>query len=85
MNLVMIIIWVALAFLIAATLALFTIGASEIFLMADNRYRGYGVAAVLLCWFILLPIMVLVCIFVGLYKFVTANLSLLQNRRPGFF
>ena len=82
MNLVIIIFWVALAVLTAVTLALFTIGAAEIFRFAENKYKGYGVAAVLLCWFILLPIMVLLSILVGLYKYITVKFPHLQNRKP---
>lgn len=85
MSIVIIMIWVALAVFTAVTLALFTLGAGEIFRMAENKYKGYGVAAVLLCWFILLPIMVVLSIFVGLYRFITVNWSLLQNRRPEFY
>lgn len=61
------------ALLAAAALALIKIGAAEVFRYAEARWKGFGAIAIIFCWVIVLPVMVLLSFFVGLYRFITVN------------
>ena len=72
---------IATAFLAAAMLALFKIGAGEIFRYAEQRWMGKGVIFVLFCWVIVLPIMVLLSLILGLYLFaINKRYQLLRDK-----
>ncbi len=67
--------------LAAITLALIKIGAEEIFRYAEQKKNGIGALLVLLSWIILLPIMLLLSLFAGLYKYVTFKSPKYQNHK----
>jgi len=84
MNLFIIFIFVVVTALLAATaLALIKIGSEEILRYAEQKKNGTGVFLIVLSWIILLPIMVLLSLFVGLYKYIIVTFPNLQNHKQG--
>ena len=83
MNLFIICLFVVISAVLAASaLALIKVGAEEIFRYAEQKKNGIGVLLVLLSWIILLPIMILLSLFVGLYKFIVVRFPKYQNHKP---
>ena len=82
MKLLIIVLFVLItAPLAAAALALIKIGAQEIFFYAEHKMKGIGVFIILLSWIILLPIMILLSLIVGLYKYIAVNFPKYQNHK----
>ena len=86
MNLFVICLFVVItAPLAVIALALIKIGSEEIFRYAEQKKNGIGVLCILLSWIILLPIMVLLSLFVGLYKYLVVTFPWIQNHKPGSY
>jgi len=73
---------VATALLAAISLALIKIGSEEILRYAEQKKNGIGVLLIILSWIILLPIMVLLSLFVGLYKYIVISFPKFRNHKP---
>ncbi len=86
MNLFIICVFVAItAPLAAIALALIKIGIQEIFTYAEYKMNRIGILFILLSWFIFLPIMVLLNLFIGLYKYTVVNFPKHQNHKQGSY
>ncbi len=68
------------ALLAAAALALIKAGAQIIFNYAENRWSGSGAIGIIIAWIVALPIMVLLSLFCGLYRFIRVNNFHFLNR-----
>jgi len=64
---------IALAFLVAGLTALLKLGSGEILRLVEVRWKASGVITLIICWFILLPIMMLASILFGLYRLLTVK------------
>jgi|GEM_PF-3142065 hypothetical protein len=71
--LTVVLIAIALAFLVAGLTALLKLGSGEILRIVEARWKARGVITLIICWFVLLPIMMLVSILFGLYRFLTVK------------
>jgi hypothetical protein len=76
---------VTTASLAAIALALIKIDSEEIFRYAEQKKNGMGVFIFLTCWIILLPIMILLSLFVGLYKYIIVKFPKHQSHKPGSY
>ena len=86
MSLFIIFVFVAVtAPLAAIVLVLIKIGIQEIFNYAEYKMNRIGILFILLSWFIFLPIMVLLSLFVGLYKFIVVSFPKHQNHKQGSY
>lgn len=83
MSLFIIFIFVVVTALLAAiSLALIKIGSEEILRYAEQKKNGIGVLLIILSWIILLPIMVLLSLFIGLYKYIVISFPKFRNHKP---